>query len=587
MDLENRKVLIVEDNEEDSLFFQKILNEQGFLDIVLAASGEEAVIKAAELKPNLILMKIELKGELNGIEASIIIRKKIDIPIIFITGLDETIVDYIDDDAKNNCITNSYGFLFKPISEKSFLYSIKIALTRHKFDIKLEESEIKYRELFERSKDPIYIYKNDRFVEFNNSMLELFGYSNEEMTKISLKDICVDLQDIRRFDEAVTEKGYVKDFDLRLLKKDGTTLNCLLTSNILKTKIGEIKGYQGIIRDVTESRKSVERIERSIENMLIAMEKNESLNLSLENKVEDLRDANRTIQLSEERYRLLVEGSSDIIFTLDENWSIISANKSITTLLNIRLEKVILLNFFDLIYDGADEGSVTKDFLKEKLGHFIESREPVQFKIDFKSLISSEPVEVQVRLEYINIEGKNEILGKASRIMEDSLMKYFVSEKQEFSLGNFLNSAEDISHRITRNVKKYMDSKEITLLRIALREIIINSVEHGNLNINFEEKTKVMFEGNYFDFIAVRRLDPIYANKRVVIEYSICPEKVVYKIADEGDGFDHKKIFSSILEEDSEGALPHGRGIMMAKEIFDHIEYNEKGNEVVLVKHFN
>jgi anti-sigma regulatory factor (Ser/Thr protein kinase) len=204
----------------------------------------------------------------------------------------------------------------------------------------------------------------------------------------------------------------------------------------------------------------------------------------------------------------------------------------------------------------------------------------------FRSSISSEPKELQVKLEHINIEGRDEIFGKAARILEDSLMKFFVSENQKFIIESSLVAAEDISYRVTRNLVKYMKGRSVNLLRIALREIIINAVEHGNLGITFDEKSKAVTDGTYLDFLTERQKDPERMNKKIEIEYSVNPEKVVYKVTDEGKGFDHKKVIERSTEDVNRLLLGHGRGITMAKNTFDEIQFNPKGNQVLLLKNF-
>jgi len=59
----------------------------------------------------------------------------------------------------------------------------------------------------------------------------------------------------------------------------------------------------------------------------------------------------------------------------------------------------------------------------------------------------------------------------------------------------------------------------------------------------------------------------------------------VYKITDQGKGFNHRKYLAGISDETAELALPHGRGIAMVKNIFDEVRFNSRGNQVLLVKH--
>jgi two-component system, sensor histidine kinase LadS len=296
--------------------------------------------------------------------------------------------------------------------------------------------------------------------------------------------------------------------------------------------------------------------------------------------------AQRATIEAQEKYKLLVEGSSDIIFSLDENWNFITANNAIMTHLKVNPGSIITMNFLDLVYDETDAAVVSKNLIKEKLGEFLIKHEPLSFKIMFKSTIIAEPKEMQVRLEPINIEGKNEILGKATSVEEDVLIPFFDSEQQNFYISNYIMTAEDVTQRVTRNVKKFIDQKQVHLLRIALRELVINAIEHGNLNVSFNEKSEAIMSNSYFELIATRRQDPRYRDRKVLIEYSLNPVKVVYRITDEGNGFDHLEVFKNITRVANEQLLAHGRGIALARSIFDTITFNEKGNQVTLLKKF-
>lgn len=317
-------------------------------------------------------------------------------------------------------------------------------------------------------------------------------------------------------------------------------------------------------------------------------EKNQSiegLNVELQKKLDDLDEANKKIILSEEKYRFLIEGSNEIIFSLDENFNFVTVNNAVRDHLNVQPESILSKNFLDLIHENIAEDAVSKKLVREKLDVFSKNKKPIVFRADFTSFIKSEPKEMQVTLEYINIEGKNEILGKATNTHEDVLIKYFECEKQRFNIENYLMTADEVTHRITRNLVKFLESKEITLLRIALREIIINAIEHGNLNITFDEKTRALMNDEYFEFIATRQQDPRFRDRKVEIVYSIDKEKIVYKVTDEGDGFDYRVFLKSGSDSANEKMLSHGRGISLVMHIFDDIQFNKKGNQVLLVKH--
>lgn len=122
----------------------------------------------------------------------------------------------------------------------------------------LRKSEEKYRTLFQDSKDAIYqATRAGRFVEMNEAGLELFGYPREEMIGMDVRQIYVDAGDRLKYQRELEARGSVRDFELRFRKKDGTIMDCFLTATVHRDSDGTILGYQGVIRDVTELKRTL------------------------------------------------------------------------------------------------------------------------------------------------------------------------------------------------------------------------------------------------------------------------------------------------------------------------------------------
>ena len=301
----------------------------------------------------------------------------------------------------------------------------------------------------------------------------------------------------------------------------------------------------------------------------------------------EVQRAHKIISISEERYRRLVEGTTDCIFSLDENLNIQSANSSAMSQLHIETENLQDTDFFDLLHGDPDELELTKQLAQDKIHAFFETKKPVTFKAMLKTHGTKEPKEYRILLESIDTGERTEILMKAMGFSDDTLMKYIDSEKMKFTIGNYLTAADEISKRLVLNLPKYMIHKEITNLRIGLREIIFNAIEHGNLNISFEEKTEATMQSDYIQFIHERQKDDRYRNKKVFIEFSLSPERVQYKVTDEGNGFDYRVMIDYLRNKADASHLAHGRGLTMAFNIFDEVLFNKKGNQVLLTKHFH
>jgi PAS domain S-box-containing protein len=130
----------------------------------------------------------------------------------------------------------------------------------------LKESEQKYRTFFENSKDAISISTRDgNYIAFNQSFLDLFGYTKEDMKTMRAEQKYFNPNDRTAFKKEVEKKGSVIDFEVTLKKKDGEKIYGLMTSTLWRAPDGGILGYQGIIRDITRQRLTEEALRESEE----------------------------------------------------------------------------------------------------------------------------------------------------------------------------------------------------------------------------------------------------------------------------------------------------------------------------------
>ena len=165
---EKKNVLIIEDEFITASALSYIIDGMGFHVVGTADTGEEAVKAAGDLSPDVILMDIMLKGEMNGITAAGIIRQKYDIPIIYLTGQadDVTITHALE--------SEPFGYIIKPFEEKNLKTSIMMALYKHDLDKKLNASERRYRAIAELAEDSIYIFNPDSSLAYINTYAARF-----------------------------------------------------------------------------------------------------------------------------------------------------------------------------------------------------------------------------------------------------------------------------------------------------------------------------------------------------------------------------------------------------------------------------
>ena len=129
-----QKILLVEDDAIEAMDIKRTLESFGYKVPFTASRGEEAVEKARKELPDLILMDIILKGEMNGIETANKI-KELEIPIIYLTAHSE------EDAVQKAKLTGPYGYLIKPYDPFELRYAIELALYKNQMGKKVERSE--------------------------------------------------------------------------------------------------------------------------------------------------------------------------------------------------------------------------------------------------------------------------------------------------------------------------------------------------------------------------------------------------------------------------------------------------------------
>ena len=128
------KILVVEDEIIVAEDIAGRLKKLGYAVIATVASGEEAIEKVAEERPDLVLMDIVLKSEMDGVTAAEKIKNKVDVPTVFLTA-------YADEKTLQRAkLTNPFGYIIKPFQQHDLRVAIEIALQRHSIETKMREA---------------------------------------------------------------------------------------------------------------------------------------------------------------------------------------------------------------------------------------------------------------------------------------------------------------------------------------------------------------------------------------------------------------------------------------------------------------
>ncbi|MBI3603012.1 MAG: response regulator, partial [Nitrospirae bacterium] len=136
---------------------------------------------------------------------------------------------------------------------------------------------------------------------------------------------------------------------------------------------------------------------------------------------------------------------------------------------------------------------------------------------------------------------------------------------------------------LVRDTEPFLASRARFELRMALQEMLLNAIEHGNLEISYQEKLDAIGRDQYAELLDARCREARFRDRRVTVQVLIDrgQRRISYRIRDEGRGFDWRTQLATSAESRllTGGA---GRGIFLSRSLMPDQTYNERGNEVTL-----
>ena len=231
MAMRKRRIMIVEDEQLVARDIKNRLEQLGYSVVTTVSSAKDAVQKASEVKPDLVLMDIVLKGNMDGIEAAKKIRERFNMPIIYLTAHADL------SKLERAKMTEPAGYILKPFQHKDLRFSIEIAFSKQEREKKLwQESRLLFSMLKSMS-EGVIITNSSSLVTFMNPSAEVltgctaeeaFGKHLGELFKTSLE---VTGEDEVKHTSVVTKGGRKSHIDLRsslIRDEDGDSLGTVL-----------------------------------------------------------------------------------------------------------------------------------------------------------------------------------------------------------------------------------------------------------------------------------------------------------------------------------------------------------------------
>lgn len=336
------KIFVVEDELIVSLDIQQRIDYLGHEVAGSADNGDTAIKMVLETKPDLILMDINIKGKIDGIETSRLILQKYFVPIVYLTAYSDKAT------IERAKITSPYGYIVKPIEERDLNIAIEISLTKFEMEQKLRESEKKLSITLQSIGDGVIATDREGLISQMNRTAEMMcGWTLNEAKGYPLNHIfkiksAITRNSIDNPVEEVFRTGKVAELANHtvLISRDGTERHISDSAAPILDEFNEIQGVVLVFSDVTESYKNRELLRQS-----------------------------------EKLYREVIENASDIIYTTDKHGKFTHANTAALKFTGYSMEDIRLQNFVDLVhpdYKAMAKRHYFRQYLEKKTTTYTE-----------------------------------------------------------------------------------------------------------------------------------------------------------------------------------------------------------------------
>jgi PAS domain S-box-containing protein len=255
--MNKKRILVVEDERLIAEDIKRTLNKLGYEVTDTVISGKNALLSIEADRPDLVLMDIVLSGEMNGITVAEKIRNNYRIPVVYLTA-------YADQSTLERAKqTEPYGYILKPFSNREILTIIEIAIFKHNIEMKLIESEEKFRDLFESANDIIAIIDGDgNIIDINQRAADITGFLISEVRTWNIYSDLIIPDDLDKFRDAIRQinEGQTQACELRWRRQDDNIIVLEATLSPRFMPDGSLNSIRCIFRDITRRKQAEENI---------------------------------------------------------------------------------------------------------------------------------------------------------------------------------------------------------------------------------------------------------------------------------------------------------------------------------------
>lgn len=310
------RILVVEDEGIVAEEIRSRLKRLRYAISAVAFSGEEAIRKAEETHPDLVLVDIRLRGGMDGVKTAEEIRVRFDIPVVFVTA-------YADEATLQRAkTTEPYGYILKPFEDKELRSSIEVALYKHNIERRLKESERWLATTLKSIGDAVIATNAKGLVLFMNPVAEaLTGWKHKDALGKHLTEVFnIVGEETRKVVEnpavKVIREGIVVGLTSHvLIARDGTEISIDDSAAPIRDDKGNITGIVLVFHDVRERKRAEEELAKYRQHLEeLVGERTGELRIANERLQQEILERRQ----AEEKLRELYEQERDLCRQLEE-----------------------------------------------------------------------------------------------------------------------------------------------------------------------------------------------------------------------------------------------------------------------------
>jgi len=265
--MSNATILVVEDENIVAKDIQISLRKLGYAVPAIATSGRAAIDKAAEISPDLVLMDIHLKGDMDGVEAGKELHTRFNVPVIYLTA-------YSDENTLERAkLTEAVGYLLKPFKARELHTMIQMALSKHRMERKLKEHEQWLATVLKSIGDAVIATDIKGVVTFMNPVAEaMTGWTQENALGRDSTEVFSTINDQTRtvIKTCVTEvlqqgkTNCIIPEQMLLITRNGKEIPITKCAAPIQGDTGDVTGVVLAFQDITQRQRAEAEIHRAL-----------------------------------------------------------------------------------------------------------------------------------------------------------------------------------------------------------------------------------------------------------------------------------------------------------------------------------